>query len=446
MGQLKHSFLFFLFSIPCTISVNDVNNSGESSNPMYYKFWCGHKDGLQYLDDALCAKIFPSTPINREFVCPSISSNIPTGYSPEVSGGLSHVNVNTTLLDSIGIPSSVNLALILIRRSAPSEQTQLLETNEKTASVYYKYLGNSRFNEPAETWSSSKIFSITNAARAIQALCKKQSLDSYINGKHGKTILGDLATVICSYDTTAGYTSNSLGKWFGSEVGGSNNLNELVLSWLGNKPRTGDNASEWTESMGGSYGEAPPADLALHKFFQNNESSCTLPSKPQLFYPNTLSPLSAAEWLRRIVLHRSVLPEHKVPNMQWEDAEDIMYGAAPNTSNLFSLPVTMGGMSASTDIFVQSGLNVSTLQSGEFRLLSKLGAGYSTSRDRGEILTNAYTCVPRSNTHPEGSGYVEFILSARASVPLDQSLERAQADLQKAISNVVSGIQSGDII
>ena len=50
---------------------------------------------------------------------------------------------------------------------------------------------------------------------------------------------------------------------------------------------------------------------------------------------------------------------------------------------------------------------------------AQLGAGYSTSRSVGEILTNSYACLPSSAS--TGAG-VEFVISARASVANDGDL------------------------
>ena len=57
--------------------------------------------------------------------------------------------------------------------------------------------------------------------------------DGYTFGKLGQTSLGDLVTIINSYDETAGYTSNSLSVYF-HELADSQKLNRLVQSdWLG---------------------------------------------------------------------------------------------------------------------------------------------------------------------------------------------------------------------
>ena len=62
-------------------------------------------------------------------------------------------------------------------------------------------------------------------------------------GKYGKTALGDLSTIIASYDHTMGYTSNSLSSYF-HDLGWRTRINDLVTgSWL-NQP---------TNSLGGNY-------------------------------------------------------------------------------------------------------------------------------------------------------------------------------------------------
>jgi len=85
--------------------------------------------------------------------------------------------------------------------------------------LYNKYFcaGEKSKSQAYETWSSSKIFAMANAAghlRTNESQCKRgplgAGLDSSVTqSKHGKIPLGDLSTVIASYDTTAGYSSNS---------------------------------------------------------------------------------------------------------------------------------------------------------------------------------------------------------------------------------------------
>ena len=70
----------------------------------------------------------------------------------------------------------------------------------------------------------------------------------------------------------------------------------------------------------------------------------------------------------------------------------------------------------------------------------QLGAGWSTSRRVGEILTNSYACFPDGS-----SGGVEMVLSARASVPNDSSLVAAQHQLQVAVAAITNAVLAGVI-
>lgn len=88
----------------------------------------------------------------------------------------------------------------------------------------------------------------------------KFGLDGTVSGKHGPTQLADLATVICSYDTTAGYSSNSLSSYF-HDLGWRGRLNDLVQNWL-LKDQTAKE-TEVSQTLGGNYGEVTPSDLTL---------------------------------------------------------------------------------------------------------------------------------------------------------------------------------------
>lgn len=106
---------------------------------------------------------------------------------------------------------------------------------------------------PHETWSSSKIFGIANAAGKLRTECISAGIDSSVTSKHGKTLLGDLATIVCSYDTTAGYSSNSLSSYF-HDLGWRDRIHGLVTGkWLGRS----------NETLGGNYGEVSPTDLGF---------------------------------------------------------------------------------------------------------------------------------------------------------------------------------------
>ena len=79
-------------------------------------------------------------------------------------------------------------------------------------------------------------------------------MDSSTSGKHGTTPIGDLASIVCSYDSTQGYSSNSLSSYF-HDIGWRQRINDLVTSsWLDQSGNT----------LGGNYGETSPTDLKFN--------------------------------------------------------------------------------------------------------------------------------------------------------------------------------------
>ena len=127
--------------------------------------------------------------------------------------------------------------------------------------------------------------------------------------------------------------------------------------------------------------------------------------------------------------------------------QEILYGAA--NSSLFGQTLLTGGMGVSTDIFVQSGVEdmprMQRESRGQWRILSKLGAGYSGSRGKGEVLTNAYGCLPVLDDHGNAAGDrgTEFLVSARASVAGDTALTEAINVLQRGVACVTAAAYEG---
>jgi hypothetical protein len=96
-------------------------------------------------------------------------------------------------------------------------------------------------------------------------------------------------------------------------------------------------------------------------------------------------------------------------------------------------------MTADTAIFLQSTEQVNALLSNsathqnQWRIFSKLGAGYSTSRYRGEIISNVYACIPQfDETGKEAVGGYEFTITVRGSVSYDSSLVQVQTKVLDA--------------
>lgn len=220
----------------------------------------------------------------------------PAGYMPD--SDFPDIVVDVSTLAGI-VTNDVNICLVLTKRVRDT-------ASESGVRLYNKYYcaGNASAYEGHETWSSSKIFAMANAAghlRSEESSCSegKFGLDSATTGKHGVTPLGDLATIVCSYDTTAGYSSNSLSSYF-NDLGWREREDGLVEDWL---------SAGAGQSLGGNYGEATPSDLGftLTSSIDNGSESCVADKDPwPTVYSNTISSLSAAEMTRRIALYREV--------------------------------------------------------------------------------------------------------------------------------------------
>lgn len=186
----------------------NFQSTGRSS--YYYQHWCNNSDlhggAMELLDDRFCHKKFPRDS-NRDLTCEGFLTqpqDMPSGYT-DVTALRDLSQLNVTLLDraEVTVPG-LSIAVIVIRRT-PDGRT------------FFKQYGNSLSSTPVETWSSSKMFIAAAAGIRLhgEADCADFGLHSYVSSVvHKEVPLGDLATVIASYDTTAGYSSNSLAYYF----------------------------------------------------------------------------------------------------------------------------------------------------------------------------------------------------------------------------------------
>jgi hypothetical protein len=349
--------------------------------------------------------------------CPILYDSAPKGYALE--GDFSNVRIFTKALKAIPSATKVDMVVILIKRTK--------------GGVFYKYLSNGRELLPFETWSSSKVFAVAAAARVIRKSCKI-GLESSVKGRRGPIPLGDLATIITTYDTTKGYSSNGVAKYFGAIA--SSSLSSLVKETLGKK----------SETLGGSYGLPAPSDLGK-SFSTDKENWCPLASKLGNGGANTISVLTAAELVKRMVLHREIKRENRIPGFWWKDAKEILYGA--EESVLFP-NLKWGGMSADIGGLIDAELDMDAIEersNGQWRVFDKMGSGYSTSR-RGDVRQNGYACFPvvgADGATKPNSG-VEFIIATRGSVNGDSSsLSKARVLAEKAIADVAKAIVDGQI-
>ena len=418
-------FIFSLLMLSCHCVSTQTQESNSTS--YYYQHWCD-ADGptsLEYLDDSRCQKQFPSS-FSRDWQCRTLSSDL-SGFYPD--GPIESIFVNTS-----GIPAALKDALALLNWQA------IVVRRDAKGQAYYKYVASGSQQEAWETWSSSKIFAVANAAGRLreEGGCSF-GLNGATTGEHGMTPLGDLQTIITSYDTTQGYTSNGLAAYF-QNVGNRSRLDAFVQQGLQQGP---------SQTLGGNYGEPVPSDLG-YKYVdyavpQDQRVCSVVPDLSGPVFQNHISAFTAAELTRRIVLFRETIPENRFPGEAWTDVQDQLYGADPS---LLFPGLQWGGMSTDTAIFLQAAINmtqVSQQSLGHWRIFSKLGAGYSTSRDRGEITYNSYACLPvldPSTLDPSLNQGLEFVISARSSVPYDTSLKQAQAIMHQGINAIVHYLQS----
>ncbi len=411
----------------------------SSESQYYYDHWCG--GDYEYLVDGSCDKLFPSS-FDRNWKCPisfietaeiitELSNN---GYIVDTPL-LRDIAVDTTTLPSL-INSTANICLVLTKRLVKSN-------NEVYLMNKYYCNGENSLYDAYETWSSSKIFAMANAGRHLtnETYCDDaySLINNVVSNKYNNVPLGDLASVVCTYDATAGYTSNSLSSFF-HDIGWRSNLNNLINSdWLGMQLN-----NENPQSLGGNYGEASPSDLQL--IIAENDKLCTLDKDEWLHtYDNSISALTEVELLRRIVLHSDIPDEMKFPGLKVDDVKSILYGASDNTA-LF--PNQMwGGMSADISIFLQSSLDLNKIDEishGNWRIFSKFGDGWSTSRQVGEVVSNAYACFP-TTANGINSGGTEFSITIRGSIEDDTSLKLVERQVKDAYNQVINLIQSDQL-
>ena len=385
--------------------------------------WCGPRHevhGLVGLDDYLCQKVFPGT-FDRDFQCPRFSTS---GQRPFATPG---TNVSETAIDEAELDNIVNgldfsVAVGIVKRNG-----------DGTYGI--RYLGKNA-REPHETWSSSKVYAGHHAANKLRGGgIRFPGLSTFEVGKAAGNSnalppaigLSDLMTIVASYDTTKNLSSNQLGAYYHS-IGGHEDANRFLHEVLG---------APGTESFGGDYGEAVPSPPLSYHFTTSRTSfgrNVTIPAdhapKPPL--SNTMSAITMAEWLRRLVFARE---DNGIANhsfFQWQDSQDIFYGS--DNSSLFPT-LQYGGMSMSSDVYVQLGLGMENLNRttvADWRIFSKLGFGYTSIRKQYEVTLNAYLCLPLGEN---GRG-IEFVLSAKTFDKTLDDGEMVDLKMREGIRNI----------
>lgn len=313
---------------------------------------------FQFLDDTCGAKVFPSYE-DRDVTCAV------TDESPVVTladgGTVTYAPITDPIVieDVLGgiVPDELFVTVILIRRV--------------DGVPHVRYLSNGTAETAYQPWSTTKVFAAANAASRMRIASDYEvGLTASVSGH----ALGDLVTSVCNYDYDP-FSSNSLGRYF-HDVGGRTRANDLIHGlWL-NRPGS--------ETFGGNYGEAAPA--IGYSFTEPSGQTLSITPDGTSGPANHLSSLTAAEFLKRLVLHREV-ESQRLPGIQWADIETILYGARDSAKYGF-----WGGMSRDTAIYLQTGHDPAYLDArskGQYRMFSKLGLGSS-----GQFLDVGYACLP----------------------------------------------------
>ncbi len=367
-------------------------------------------DHYQFLDDVCDAKRLPKDRA-RDLACPTIATSADV---PRPDGSIAHYRTSSEPVvfddDLEGIaPPSVAVTLVLIARVGGVPR--------------YRYVSNGTQELAFQPWSSTKFMAAANAAASLRMASKNEV---GLPARAGNVALGDLVTIMASYDETHGYTSNGIGKYF-HDVGGRARANDLVHgAWLG-RPAA--------ETFGGNYGEPSPA---LGYTFVDGTGSVTVTPDATSGPANRLSTRTIAEFLKRLALHREE-PGQRLPGIQQADIETLFYGAA--SSPLF--PGTMGGMSADTAIYVQAGHDIDYLDArshGRWRIFSKLGFG------NGDFVLAAYACLPELDATgaPIPNAGKELVIVTRTQTGSSTELERDRM-LARTYRTILPAIVDGRI-
>jgi hypothetical protein len=336
------------------------------------------------------------------------------------------------LLEHISLLNNTLFTIIDIKRDVNS------------GAVYGKYISNGQDQTSFQPWSSSKIFASSNAAAHLRKICGPLSGGiAQMKETCAQTWLADMLTVITTYDENHNLTSNSLAGYMHS-IGGHQAADNLLHSWL-DRPST--------ESFGGNYGEKVPPQICWNFTNPSTGEDCHLtpdyPNYPVI--PNHMSSFSMAEWLRRLVLYREISDDDRLPFIEWEDVQTLLYGREPGDGLGFWPDLQWGGMSEDASVYLQTALNqtypgglqeLDNKTNGNWRIFSKLGYGQSDATGNFEGVLNGYVCVPgvadstatdSGDIIPDAPNSREFFISIRNYDRDPQVFDQKQQETVSAI-------------
>lgn len=360
-------------------------------------------DGNYEFEDDVCHhKKFP-TNRDRTLSCPVTATAAP-GYAPSSAG----IHVDESALKGI-VPPSLRATLVLIRRV--------------NGDPVYKYLSNGTSQIAFQPWSSTKWMAAANGGANLRR--QSSGKVGLTAATHGGLPLGDLITNIENYDTSHGFTSNGLARYF-HDIGGRDRANALIHgAWL-DRPES--------ESFGGNYGM--PAPALGYSFRGPDGAQVSIAPDATSGIANHLSTLTMAEFLKRLAVNRDD-PATRMPWLEDEDLQTLFYGATQSRNYAGRL----GGMSADEAIYIQSAVDIAKVEQrshGHWRIFSKLGFG------NGEFVDNGYACFPVLDAagHPVPDQGREFVLSVQLATGAN-SWPGRDALLESHFKAIVARVMDG---
>jgi hypothetical protein len=354
----------------------------------------------------------------RDWQSPIQFESIPGSYYPAFSTiDMAQQRADTQALNSLmDFPDGLRMAVINVKR-------------DENGKPHYRY-----FTRPEsynswtwhQTWSSSKFMKIAAAAARIrQESDGTVGFDSRVsNGTHVGRYISNVVKSI---------NGNELAAWF-SNVAGKEFTNRLVQDWIGSEEST----------LGAHYGLNPlplgytftDVDTGAQEWTRNSQGSGAM---------NRVRPLAAAEWLKRLVMHRedqvTRMPGMRAPadaKEYWEDLKMLFYGAPsenPRNSG-------MSGVPGNDQVIRRSARDLGISLNGDnWRAFGKTGSGPSNTRGRWEFRFNGYGCFPDTSGNP-----VELVFSAyHADVNGYKGRNGLREDVKDMVTETMRSVINGNL-